>query len=216
MQYIHNTRHNANTICVRFQKKALTGRILAYTVSVSLPKPSITDSSKMGAKKQCQNGACPTPRIPCAWKGCRSKLDAKNMPLRLSLPYASVDLRKCRATLRPDCKRVRFCCEAHMVSRSDAVASFFLDTLRQEMVCLVNQPSKRSQTPPKLVNQPSKRTQTLPKFWLCAWVCICVFCCVLGCACVAFSFFDSTFLRLIARKVPKLGLAVEQENLWMT
>ena len=52
-------------------------------------------------------------KIPCAWKGCRSSKDVKNVSTKLQVDMGKVDMTQCRTSLRRDAKMVKFCCQQH-------------------------------------------------------------------------------------------------------
>ena len=54
-----------------------------------------------------------TVKIPCAWKGCRSLRDVKNISEKLQVNRCRVDMTMLRPTLRRDAKIIRFCCYQH-------------------------------------------------------------------------------------------------------
>ena len=52
-------------------------------------------------------------KMRCAFTGCRSGKDVKNVRQALMMKRRMADVRKCRTNLRSDCQTLRFCCAAH-------------------------------------------------------------------------------------------------------
>ena len=107
---------------------AVTAELCLSQASPARLSPLCVSQAQLG----CHSIAMPgVPRIPplgsrgpqrtegsrvkmrCAFTGCRSGKDVKNVRQALKMKRRMADVRKCRNNLRSDCQALRFCCAAH-------------------------------------------------------------------------------------------------------